>query len=165
MAENIEVLILVGSKNDIPSLEDCCKLLNEFKIPYRLVVASAHRTPHLVDTVIKDYSKKNLKVIIAAAGLANHLAGACAARTTVPVIGVPLGRGPLGGVDSLLSTVQMPPGIPVACVGVDGATNAAALAAQIIGLANETVRRRVSSYRRKLQSSVLKVSGQKRYFS
>ena len=125
------VAILMGSDSDLPLLENTMSILKEFGIPYEARVASAHRTPDVVSEYVKDAENRGCAVFIGAAGLAAHLAGAIAARTTRPVIGIPCDGGPLSGVDALYSTVQMPGGIPVATVAVGkaGAKNAAYLAA------------------------------------
>jgi 5-(carboxyamino)imidazole ribonucleotide mutase len=129
--------ILVGSKSDMPILERCTARLEELGIEYELEVRSAHRNPEGVSEFAGTARERGLKVIICAAGMAAHLAGAVAARTTLPVIGIPVAAGNLGGLDSLLSTVQMPSGVPVATVAVNGAANAAVLAAQILALSDE----------------------------
>ncbi len=128
--------ILVGSKSDMPVLEKCTSRLEELGIEYELEVRSAHRNPESVSEYSSTARERGLKVIICAAGMAAHLAGAVAARTNLPVIGIPVAAGSLGGLDSLLSTVQMPSGVPVATVAVNGAANAAVLAAQIIALSD-----------------------------
>jgi 5-(carboxyamino)imidazole ribonucleotide mutase len=128
--------ILVGSKSDMPVLERCTTRFEELGIEYELEVRSAHRNPEGVSEYAGTARERGLKVIICAAGMAAHLAGAVAARTTLPVIGIPVAAGTLGGLDSLLSTVQMPSGVPVATVAVNGAANAAVLAAQILALSD-----------------------------
>ncbi len=128
--------ILVGSKSDMPVLERCTARLEELGIEYELEVRSAHRNPEGVSEYAGTARERGLKVIICAAGMAAHLAGAVAARTTLPVIGIPVAAGSLGGLDSLLSTVQMPSGVPVATVAVNGAANAAVLAAQILAISD-----------------------------
>ncbi|CAA9441587.1 MAG: N5-carboxyaminoimidazole ribonucleotide mutase [uncultured Rubrobacteraceae bacterium] len=128
--------ILAGSKSDLPVLEECTARLEELGIEHEIEVRSAHRDPEGVSEYAGTARDRGLRVIICAAGMATHLAGAVAARTDLPVIGVPVAAGPLNGLDSLLSTVQMPPGAPVATVAVDGATNAAILAAQILALSD-----------------------------
>ncbi|HKU42487.1 MAG TPA: 5-(carboxyamino)imidazole ribonucleotide mutase [Polyangiales bacterium] len=124
--------ILTGSPNDLGVVEKAQETLHALGIKSELLVLSAHRTPELVTEYIKAAPKRGVEVFIACAGMAAHLAGAVAAQTLLPVIGVPLASGALNGFDALLSTVQMPPGIPVATVGVDGAKNAAYLAARIV---------------------------------
>ena len=134
-----EVGILVGSKSDMPVLERCTARLEELEIGYELEVRSAHRNPEGVSEYASTARQRGLKVIICAAGMAAHLAGAVAARTTLPVIGIPVAAGTLGGLDSLLATVQMPSGVPVATVAVNGAANAAVLAAQILALSDRSL--------------------------
>ena len=131
------VAILVGSRSDLPVMEKCTKRLDDLGVDYELEVLSAHRNPEGVSEYAGTARERGLKVIICAAGMAAHLAGAVAARTTLPVIGIPVAAGTLGGLDSLLSTVQMPSGVPVATVAVNGAANAAVLAAQILALSDE----------------------------
>ncbi len=126
--------ILVGSESDLPVLERCTARLEELGIEHEIEVRSAHRNPESVSEYAQTARERGLKVIICAAGMAAHLAGAVAARTNLPVIGIPVAASPLNGLDALLSTVQMPSGVPVATVAVNGAANAAMLAAQILAL-------------------------------
>ena len=126
--------ILVGSKSDLPTMEKCTKRLEDLRIDYELEVRSAHRSPEDVAEYVASAPERGVKVFICAAGMAAHLAGAVAARTNLPVIGIPIAAGTLGGFDALLATVQMPSGVPVATVAVNGAANAAVLAAQILAL-------------------------------
>jgi 5-(carboxyamino)imidazole ribonucleotide mutase len=126
--------ILVGSESDLPVLERCTARLEELGIEHEIEVRSAHRNPESVSEYAQTARERGLKVIICAAGMAAHLAGAVAARTNLPVIGIPVAAGALNGLDALLSTVQMPSGVPVATVAVNGAANAAMLAAQILAL-------------------------------
>jgi 5-(carboxyamino)imidazole ribonucleotide mutase len=135
--------ILVGSKSDMPILEKCTTRLEELGVEYDLNVMSAHRDPNGVSEYAATARERDLKVIICAAGMAAHLAGAVAARTSLPVIGIPVAAGALGGFDSLLSTVQMPSGVPVATVAVNGAVNAAVLAAQILALSDPELAERL----------------------
>ena len=128
--------ILVGSKSDMPVLERCTARLEELGVEYEIEVRSAHRNPESVSEYARTARERGLKVMICAAGMAAHLAGAVAARTTLPVIGIPVAAGTLGGLDSLLSTAQMPSGVPVATVAINGAANAAVLAAQILALSD-----------------------------
>ena len=128
--------VLVGSKSDMPVLEKCTARLEDLGVEYEMEVMSAHRNPNGVSEYTATARERGLKVIICAAGMAAHLAGAVAARTSLPVIGIPIAAGSLGGLDSLLSTVQMPSGVPVATVAVNGAANAAVLAAQILALSD-----------------------------
>lgn len=125
--------IIMGSKSDLPVMEACTQELEELGVPYELVIASAHRTPDKVHEWAASAADRGMKVIIAAAGKAAHLGGVVAAFTPLPVIGVPMKTSDLGGMDSLLSMVQMPSGVPVACVAINGAKNAAIVAAQILG--------------------------------
>ena len=131
--------ILVGSKSDLPVIEKCTKRLEDLGIDYELEVRSAHRSPEDVAEYVASAPERGVKVFICAAGMAAHLAGAVAARTNLPVIGIPIAAGTLGGFDALLATVQMPSGVPVATVAVNGAANAAILAAQILGLCDPEV--------------------------
>ena len=133
MADAPLVGIIMGSKSDMPVMEACTAQLEEFGIPYELVIASAHRTPAKVHEWASSAADRGLKVIIAAAGKAAHLGGVVAAYTPLPIIGVPIKTSDLGGMDSLLSMVQMPSGVPVACVAINGSKNAAIYAAQILG--------------------------------
>ncbi|HEX8099836.1 MAG TPA: 5-(carboxyamino)imidazole ribonucleotide mutase [Actinomycetota bacterium] len=143
--------VLVGSASDLPVMQQTPAILERFEIPSEIRVISAHRNPDLVDEYARTAEARGLLCLICGAGMANHLAGAVAARTALPVIGVPLaGRAALGGVDSLYSTVQMPRGVPVATVAIDGAVNAAVLAAQIIGVKDETVRAKVYEFKESL---------------
>ena len=135
--------VLVGSKSDMPVLEKCTTRLEELGIEHEIEVRSAHRDPEGVSEYAGTARERGLKVIICAAGMAAHLAGAVAARTNLPVIGIPVAAGPLNGFDSLLSTVQMPSGVPVATVAVNGAVNAAVLAAQILALSDPDLAERL----------------------
>ncbi|MEE8703564.1 MAG: 5-(carboxyamino)imidazole ribonucleotide mutase [Olsenella sp.] len=133
MADKPLVGIIMGSKSDMPAMEACTKQLEEFGVPYELVVASAHRAPAKVHEWASTAADRGIKVIIAAAGRAAHLGGVVAAYTPLPIVGVPMKTSDLGGMDSLLSMVQMPSGVPVACVAIGGAKNAAIYATQILG--------------------------------
>ena len=133
MAETPLVGIIMGSKSDLPVMQACMDQLEEFGVPYELVIASAHRNPAKVHEWAQTAVERGLRVIIAAAGKAAHLGGVVAAYTPLPVVGVPIKTSDLGGMDSLLSMVQMPSGVPVACVAINGAKNAAIFATQIIG--------------------------------
>jgi 5-(carboxyamino)imidazole ribonucleotide mutase len=134
MANDVRVGILTGSPNDLEIVKKAHETLTSLGIGSELKVLSAHRTPERVQKYVAEAQARGIQVLIACAGMANHLAGTVAAHTLIPVIGVPLSSGMPGGLDALLSTVQMPPGIPVATVGVDGAKNAAYLAARILAL-------------------------------
>lgn len=149
MADNVDVIILMGSDSDWDAMVKCHELLGELGITHEVHVASAHRTPARVLGIVEAAPARGVKVFICAAGMAAHLGGVVAAHAHCPTIGVPMKGGMMDGLDALLSTVQMPPGVPVATVGVGsaGAKNAAILAAQIIGVANQAVARRVGEYR------------------
>ena len=133
MAKSPLVGIIMGSKSDMPTMQGCIQQLEELDVPYELVVASAHRAPNKVHEWASSAADRGLKVIIAAAGKAAHLGGVVAAYTPLPIVGVPMKTSDLGGMDSLLSMVQMPTGVPVACVAIGGARNAAIYATQILG--------------------------------
>ena len=135
--------ILVGSKSDLPIMEKCTNRLEDLGIDYELEVRSAHRNPEAVAEYVTSAPERGIKVFICAAGMAAHLAGAVAARTNLPVIGIPIAAGTLGGFDALLATVQMPSGVPVATVAVNGAANAAVLAAQILALSDTELAQRL----------------------
>ena len=135
--------ILVGSESDLPVLEKCTARLTSLGVDYELEVLSAHRNPEGVAGYVASAPGRGVKVFICAAGMAAHLAGAVAARTNLPVIGIPVAAGTLGGFDALLSTVQMPSGVPVATVAINGAANAAVLAAQILALSDQDLAQRL----------------------
>jgi phosphoribosylaminoimidazole carboxylase PurE protein len=143
------VAIVLGSESDRATMDDAVKVLAEFGVDHEVVVASAHRAPDLVDRYVRTAEDRGIRVFIAAAGGAAHLAGAVAARTVLPVIGVPLAATPLGGLDALLATVQMPPGIPVATVSIGGwgARNAALLAVAMLGITDGALRERLRASR------------------
>lgn len=153
-----QVLIIMGSDSDLPVVEEAGKILGEFGVPYEMTIASAHRTPERVMKLAAGAEERGIEVIIAAAGAAAHLAGAVAAHTLLPVIGIPINSSPLQGIDSLLSTVQMPPGVPVAAmaVGKAGAKNAAILAAQIIGRQDKGIMKKLAAFRKRMALDVLK---------
>ena len=148
------VSIIMGSTSDLPVMEKACKLLDELKVPFEVKALSAHRTPSEVEHYAMDAKPRGLKVIIAAAGMAAALPGVIAANTTLPVIGVPI-KGMLDGLDAMLSIIQMPPGIPVATVGVNAAQNAAILAVQILALSDEELAGRFQDYKEGLKEKVL----------
>jgi phosphoribosylaminoimidazole carboxylase PurE protein len=150
--------VVMGSDSDLPVLRGCLDTLEEFDIPYEVQVLSAHRTPEQAHAYASTARLKGLKIVIAAAGGAAHLAGVCASLTTLPVIGIPILTETLGGADSLYSTVQMPAGVPVATVaiGAAGAKNAAVLAAEILALADEGLHARLQEYRANMRQSVAK---------
>jgi len=153
-----KVLIIMGSDSDLPIMEEAEKVLKEFKIPYDITIASAHRSPKRTVKLTIEAEKKGIEVIIAGAGSAAHLAGVIAAHTILPVIGVPVDSSPLKGIDALFSTVQMPPGIPVAtmAVGKAGAKNAAILAVQILRAENPGITKKLRAYKTKMAKEVLK---------
>lgn len=147
----------MGSTSDLPVMEKAAALLDELEIPFEMLALSAHRTPREVEDFAAGAAGRGIRVIIAAAGMAAHLGGVIAALTTLPVIGVPI-RSSFDGLDSLLSIVQMPPGIPVATVGVNGALNAAVLASQILALSDERIAGRVADYKASLTQKIVKAN-------
>ena len=151
-----DVLILMGSDSDAPTMQPAVDVLKEFGITSEMTVASAHRSPARVMKLVADAPGRGVKVFIVGAGAAAHLGGVVAAHTTLPVIGVPIDSSALKGLDALLSTVQMPPGVPVATVsiGKPGATNAGVLAAQIIGVGDKAVAQKLGAYKQKLADKV-----------
>lgn len=151
------VSIIMGSTSDLPVMEKAAKFLDDMKIPFEMNALSAHRTPAEVETFAREAKGRGLRVIIAGAGMAAALPGVVAACTTLPVIGVPI-KGMLDGLDALLSIVQMPPGIPVATVGVNGALNAAILAAEMLALADTAVADRLEAYKNGLKSKIVKAN-------
>ena len=159
MAER-QVQILMGSDSDAPIMQKAADVLEEFGVPYHMTVASAHRSPDRVRRLIAEASAHGVKVFIVGAGAAAHLAGVVAAHSTLPVIGVPIDSSPLQGLDALLSTVQMPPGIPVATmsVGSSGAANAAVLSAQILAVADARLTTKLKDYKAKLVEKVEKAA-------
>ena len=151
------VSIIMGSTSDMPVMEKACNFLNDMQIPFEVNALSAHRTPDAVEDFTRNAKHRGVKVIIAAAGMAAALPGVIAASTTLPVIGVPI-KGMLDGLDAMLSIIQMPPGIPVATVGVNGAQNAAILAAEMIALIDEDVARKVAEYKSTLGEKIEKAN-------
>ena len=146
--------ILMGSDSDLPVMEKAAEVLREMGIPFEMDISSAHRLPDKTAHYAKTARERGLEVVIAGAGMAAHLAGVLAAHTTLPVIGVPLKSGALKGVDALYSTVQMPPGIPVATVGIDGARNAAYLACEILSIKYPEIAKKVESFREKMKEEL-----------
>ena len=142
--------IIMGSKSDMPVMEGCTKQLDEMGVPYELVIASAHRNPAKVHEWAETAAERGIKVIVAAAGKAAHLGGVVAAFTPLPVVGVPMKTSDLGGMDSLLSMVQMPSGVPVACVAINGAKNAAIYATQILGATMPEYREVIGELKRQM---------------
>ena len=153
---NPTVLIVMGSDSDLPTMEETAKILKEFGVPFEMRISSAHRSPQRTAQLAHDAADRGIKLIIAAAGMAAHLAGVVAAETTLPVIGVPMGGGPLSGMDALYATVQMPGGIPVAtmAIGKAGAKNAGLFAVQILSLTDRELRDKFASYRAQMAVEV-----------
>ena len=151
------VSIIMGSTSDLPVMEDAAKVLNELKIPFEMNALSAHRTPEKVEEFATSAVKRGLKVIIAGAGMAAHLPGVIASMTPIPVIGVPI-KSSLDGLDALLAIVQMPPGIPVATVAINGARNAGILAAQIIAAGDKDVFQRTVALKEDLKEKIVKAN-------
>ncbi len=153
------VSIIMGSTSDLPVMEKAAAFLNDMKVPFEVNALSAHRTPSAVETFAKEAKDRGIEVIIAAAGMAAALPGVIAANTTLPVIGVPI-KGMLDGLDAMLSIIQMPPGIPVATVGVNGAQNAAILAVQMLALKDAELASRLSDYKSSLKSKIEKANAE-----
>lgn len=151
------VSVIMGSTSDLPIMEKALALLDEMEIPFEVLALSAHRTPAQVEDFARNAKSRGVKVIIAAAGMAAHLPGVIAAMTTLPVIGVPI-KSSVEGIDALLAIVQMPPGIPVATVGINAALNAAILATQLLALADESVEAKVEAYKEGLQNKIVKAN-------
>ena len=149
----------MGSTSDLPVMEKAAKLLDEMHVPFEMNALSAHRTPTEVEEFSTGAKERGIQVIIAGAGMAAALPGVIAANTTVPVIGVPI-KGMLDGLDALLSIVQMPPGIPVATMGVNGALNAAILAAEMLALADKSLAERLAAYKAGLKDKIVKANGE-----
>lgn len=151
------VAIIMGSTSDLPVMEKAAKFLDEMEIPFEMNALSAHRTPQEVEQFAKNAKDNGIKVIIAAAGMAAHLPGVIASMTTLPVIGVPINSS-LDGIDALLAIVQMPPGIPVATVGINGSLNAAILALQMLSTDNTDLQIKLASYKENLKSKIVKAN-------
>jgi 5-(carboxyamino)imidazole ribonucleotide mutase len=151
-----KVLIIMGSDSDLPVMKACCAFLEEIGLEYEVRISSAHRAPEKTAALAQNAAANGFGVIIAAAGMAAHLPGVIAAQTTLPVIGIPIRSEGLGNLDSLYSIVQMPPGIPVATVGINGAKNAAILAAQILAVANPELTQRLLDFKVKMAQEVEK---------
>ncbi len=156
--KRVKVAIIMGSKSDSPTMQESSKILDEFNVAYDMRVLSAHRTPSATIEFARNVEAKGFKVIIAGAGAAAALAGVIAAHTTLPVIGVPIETKSLKGLDSLLSTVQMPSGVPVACVAIGrtGAKNAAILAIEILSLTNIKLKKKLIRYRKSFSKAIKK---------
>lgn len=153
------VSIIMGSTSDLPVMEKAAKFFDEMEIPFEINALSAHRTPDEVEAFAKGAKARGVKVIIAGAGMAAALPGVVAASTTLPVIGVPI-KGMLDGLDAMLSIIQMPPGIPVATVGVNGALNAGILAAEMIALADDTLAQKLQEYKSGLKEKIVKANAE-----
>ena len=151
------VSIIMGSTSDMPVMEKACKLLNEMKVHFEVNALSAHRTPDAVEDFARTAKDRGIKVIIAGAGMAAALPGVIAASTTLPVIGVPI-KGMLDGLDAMLSIIQMPPGIPVATVGINGAQNAAILAVEMMALSDAALAQRLAAYKGGLRAKIEKAN-------
>lgn len=151
------VSVIMGSTSDLPIMEKALNLLNDMEIPFEVLALSAHRTPAQVEEFARGAKARGVKVIIAAAGMAAHLPGLIAAMTPLPVIGVPI-KSTIEGMDALLAIVQMPPGIPVATVGINAALNAAILATQMLALADEAVAAKVEAYKADLAGKIVKAN-------
>ena len=154
---NAIVSVIMGSTSDLPVMKKATDFLNEMKVPFEVNALSAHRTPEAVEAFSKGAKDRGVKIIIAAAGMAAHLPGVIAAMTPLPVIGVPI-KSTLEGMDALLAIVQMPPGIPVATVGINAGLNAAILATQILALGDENIARKVSEYKENLAGKITKAN-------
>lgn len=152
-----KVSIIMGSTSDLPVMQKAASLLNDFEIPFEINALSAHRTPAEVELFAKNAQKNGIQVIIAAAGMAAHLPGVIASMTTLPVIGVPINAS-LDGMDALLAIVQMPPGIPVATVGINGAVNAAILAVQMLAVADEKLQLSLQVYKHNLKKKIVEAN-------
>ncbi|MBQ6049618.1 MAG: 5-(carboxyamino)imidazole ribonucleotide mutase [Bacteroidaceae bacterium] len=156
---NSIVSIIMGSTSDLPVMEKAANFLDEMEIPFEMNALSAHRTPDEVEKFAKGAEERGIRVIIAGAGMAAALPGVIAASTTLPVIGVPI-KGMLDGLDAMLSIIQMPPGIPVATVGVNGAQNAAILAAEILALSNPELAEKLKAYKLGLKQKIVKANAE-----
>ncbi len=152
-----KVSIIMGSTSDMPVMEKAAQILNEFKIPFEINALSAHRTPEEVEKFARGAAARGIRVIIAAAGMAAHLPGVIAAMTPLPVIGVPI-KASLEGLDSIFSILQMPPGVPVATVGVNAAQNAGILAAEIIGTGNPEIMEEVKQFKNSLKNKIVEAN-------
>ncbi|WP_321439038.1 5-(carboxyamino)imidazole ribonucleotide mutase [uncultured Bacteroides sp.] len=151
------VSIIMGSTSDLPVMDKAAAFLNDMEVPFEINALSAHRTPEAVEEFSKSAKERGIKIIIAAAGMAAHLPGVIAASTTLPVIGVPI-KSTLEGMDALLAIVQMPPGIPVATVGINASLNAAILAVQILSLSDKELETKFSAYKEGLKKKIVKAN-------
>ena len=153
------VSIIMGSTSDLPVMEKAAKIFDQFEVPFEIHALSAHRTPAEVESFAKNAKNRGIEVIIAAAGMAAHLPGVIASMTTLPVIGVPINAS-LDGMDALLAIVQMPPGIPVATVGINGSMNAALLAVQILATKNEVLQQKLMDYKEELKTKIVQANNE-----
>ena len=166
MSKVIDVSIIMGSDSDLPVMKDCAKFLDQMGISYEIKILSVHRTPEKATEYVQTFKENNVKVIIAGAGGAAHLPGVFAAMVpTVPVIGVPIHTKTLSGIDSLYSIVQMPSGIPVATVAINGAKNAAILATSILSVGNEEIKNKLSEFKNSLKDEKLQQLGLDKYLN
>ena len=149
-----KISIIMGSTSDLPVMEATAKFLNDMQIPFEMHALSAHRTPEAVEKFAKEAKSRGISVIIAAAGMAAHLPGVIAAMTPIPVIGVPI-KSTLGGIDAALSIIQMPPGIPVATVAINGALNAGILAAQMLAISDTVLAKKIEIYKEDLKKKIV----------
>lgn len=158
----VKAAIFMGSKSDLEKVKPCAQVFDDLGVEYFMTITSAHRTPERTKNFIRELEEKGCQVFICAAGMAAHLAGAVAASTVKPVIGIPLSASSLGGMDALLATVQMPPGFPVGTVALDkaGAKNAAWMAAQILALNDKNLSEKIEQSRQKMRDDVEKASGE-----
>ncbi len=154
MAKDLKVGIVMGSDSDLEVMAEAAKVLEEFDVQYEITVASAHRSPEIVHKYVNNAKDSGIKVIIAGAGGAAHLAGVIASLTTLPVIGIPIKTKSLNGLDSLLSTVGMPPGVPVATVGINSAKNAGILAVEILAINDKDLEEKIIAYKKKLGKEI-----------
>ncbi len=154
---NPKVSIIMGSTSDLSVMEKAAKVLNDFQIPFEINALSAHRTPEEVEIFAKGAAEKGIEVIIAGAGMAAHLPGVIAAMTTVPVIGVPI-KASIEGMDALLAIAQMPPGIPVATMAINGAMNAGILAAQILAVGDTNLKEKILTFKENLKEKIVKAN-------
>ena len=154
------VSIIMGSTSDLPTMEKAAQLLNDLHVPFEMNALSAHRTPEAVEEFAKNARQRGIKVIIAAAGMAAALPGVIAANTTLPVIGVPIKGSVLDGVDALYSIIQMPPGIPVATVTINGGLNAALLAVEMLAIGDKRIADRLSEYKQSLSGKIVKANAE-----
>lgn len=156
----MKVVIFIGSESDYDVVQDAIQIFKEFEIPFVLEITSAHRSPERTENLIKEFEKQGVEIFIAVAGKAAHLAGVVASRTTLPVIGIPVRGSSLGGLDALLSTSQMPKGVPVACMGIGkaGASNAALLSIQILALQDPALKEKMKTYRRQMAFKIEEAS-------